>query len=113
MSNSLIACPRCSCHVFAKETLCPQCGSALRANDGSFQKTAGAILMGLTLTTGVVACGDDTTSGSGGSGGAGGSSGGMGGMMAMAAYGVGPSSGGSLSAGTGGSDGGSGGSGGN
>jgi len=90
----LLACPACDCHAFATETHCPSCGSSLRDADGSIPRTAGAILLGLTLTANTVACGDSTGSGSGG-GGTGG--GGTGGTQMVSAYGVGPGGGSSVS----------------
>jgi hypothetical protein len=121
MGTLLIACPSCSCHAFARETHCPGCGAALRANDGSIQRTAGAVMLGLTLAVSTVACGSDTGGGSGGAGGdAAGGQGGMpatttnvGGLQAVSAYGVGPGGGFSTStAGGAGGEGGAAGSGG-
>ena len=85
MGTLLIACPACSCHAFARETRCPSCGALLRASDGSIQRTAGAVLLGLSLSVTTPACGSDV----GGAGGAGGmSASGMGGFQAVSAYGV-------------------------
>jgi hypothetical protein len=80
----LVACPACSCHAFARETRCPSCGAPLREPDGSVQRTAGAVLLGLSITTLAA------TSACGGGGGAGGAqaSGGMGGIQALSAYGT-------------------------
>lgn len=100
MGTLLIACPSCSCHAFARETHCPSCGGLLRASDGSIQRTAGAMLLGLTLTVGVAACDPGSTGGGGGN---------MGGYVAVTSYGAGPS----ISGGFGGNDYGSSGFGGN
>jgi hypothetical protein len=116
IGTRLIACPSCSCHAFARETHCPSCGAALRASDGSIQRTAGAVMLGLTLAAGAAACssetGGGTTGGGAGDGGAGGvqSSSGMAGSTAISAYGVGP--GGGFTSGTTGGAGGIGGAGG-
>ena len=122
MGTILVACPSCACHAFASETRCPKCGAPLRATDGSIQRTAGAILLGLTVAAGsaVGACssgGGGTTSNGGaggastttGMGGAKSSTTGMGGVQAVSAYGFastgvtsGPGGGGTGGAGTGG-----------
>ena len=88
MGTVLIACPSCSCHAFARETRCPGCGALLRASDGSIQRTAGAVLLGLSLSVTTAACGGDVSSGGGGQGGAGGKASGMGGFQAVSAYGA-------------------------
>jgi hypothetical protein len=43
----LIACPSCSVHVRRGGTTCPHCGATIR--DATVVRTAGAVLMGLTL----------------------------------------------------------------
>ena len=48
----LIACPACDNHNFANEAQCRSCGQSLRATDGSLNRTATAVLLGLTLTAG-------------------------------------------------------------
>jgi hypothetical protein len=110
LGTLLIACPSCACHSFARETHCPSCGALLRGSDGSLQRTAGAIVLGLTLAVSTAACSSDTGSGSttgdSGQGSSGQSSSGMGGYQTMSTYGVGPSSGSdSSSSGQGGSGG--------
>jgi hypothetical protein len=93
MGPLLIACPSCSCHAFARETRCPRCGQPLRAGDGSIQRTAGAVLLGLTVVAVAVggACESSTGGGSGGSGGGqGGSQSTMSGFQAVTTYGSGP-----------------------
>lgn len=52
----LLACPTCACHVKATEARCPHCDAPIRRADGSVQRTAAAILLG--LSTSVAACGD-------------------------------------------------------
>jgi hypothetical protein len=59
----LIACTGCQTHVRSNEAVCPHCGTAL-PSDGRFGRTAGAVLMGLTIA----GCGpkgstDDTSEG--------------------------------------------------
>lgn len=87
IGTRLIACPSCSCHAFARETVCPNCGASLRAPDGAVPRTAGAVMLGLSLVTATIsACSDDTkTSGSSNSGGMGGV---MVGSTTISAYGV-------------------------
>src|SRR5262245_35856358 len=46
--ETLVACPSCNCHAKGHEAVCPHCGAALRRVDGGVQKTAIAVLMGLT-----------------------------------------------------------------
>jgi hypothetical protein len=48
MAPALIPCAHCGCHAKSTETLCPSCGEALRHADGSAQRTAVAVLLGLT-----------------------------------------------------------------
>jgi hypothetical protein len=43
----LVACPSCSAHVHWGTNACPHCGQAIPA--GAVGRTAGAVLMGLTL----------------------------------------------------------------
>ena len=95
MGTSLIACPSCSCHAFAREVRCPKCGALLRGADGAVQRTAGAVLLGLSLSTAVTAaaCGNSTSTGGQGGGASTTSSSGFGGFQAVTAYGTGPSSG--------------------
>ncbi len=50
----LIACPACSVHVKRSDATCPHCGARVRDVHGRISRTAGALLMGLSLT----ACGD-------------------------------------------------------
>jgi hypothetical protein len=102
MGTLLVACPSCSCHAFARETRCPSCGAPLRAADGSVQRTASAVLLGLSITTlaATNACGGGGTGGSTGAGGTQASSttghggapvtasSGMGGIQAVASYGA-------------------------
>jgi hypothetical protein len=58
MGLRLIACPSCSNYVKSSEALCIVCGAALRGEAGVVGRTAGAVLMGFSLT----ACpADDTT----------------------------------------------------
>ena len=111
--HALVPCAACGCHVAVKETVCPHCGEATRAPDGSVPRTKVAVLMGLTAALlQPLACGGDTdrrdtgssTSNDGGNGGdinvgsaygVGPSTGGWGGdINAGGAYGVGPSVGG-------------------
>lgn len=79
----LIACPSCARHIQPSEPQCPHCGAAVRQADGSVQRTAAAILLGLTAA--VAGCSDDLIAqpvyGTPATGGAGGtlSSGGSGG----------------------------------
>jgi hypothetical protein len=94
--TTLIACPSCSCHAFARESRCPSCGAPLRTLDGSIQRTAGAILLGLTVVaaTSTGACGatvksgsgtQSTSAGMGGNTGVGGNTG-MGGMPSTSSF---------------------------
>ena len=53
--ESLVVCPSCSCHVERSETSCPHCGGMIaRDAGGSVQRTAAALLLG--LTTSIAAC---------------------------------------------------------
>ena len=55
----LVACPSCSVHVRADEPRCPSCHRPLRDSGGRIGRTAGALLMGLSLG----ACGDNKDDG--------------------------------------------------
>ena len=48
--GKLVACPSCSTYIRADEPACPQCGSRVRNELGTVVRTAGAMLMGLSLT---------------------------------------------------------------
>jgi hypothetical protein len=48
MAPVLVPCPHCGCHAKSVETSCPSCGETLRRDDGSVQRTAVAVLLGLT-----------------------------------------------------------------
>ena len=50
MAPALVACPSCSQHVKLYETHCLHCGARLRSDAGGIRRTAGAVLMGLSLT---------------------------------------------------------------
>lgn len=66
MAPALVACPSCSQHVKLYETHCLHCGARLRSDGGGIRRTAGAMLMGLSLA----GCPSDDsaeTMGSGGS----------------------------------------------
>jgi hypothetical protein len=64
----LVACPACARHAFSRETQCPSCGEPLRAPDGSIPRTAGAVMLGLSLTlVGAAACGPSVSESTGGS----------------------------------------------
>lgn len=58
MSLRLVACPSCSNYVKASEPHCIVCGKKLRSDAGVVGRTAGAVLMGLSLS----ACPADDTS---------------------------------------------------
>jgi hypothetical protein len=93
----LLACPSCACHIKATEAHCPHCGAAVRQADGSVQRTAAALLLG--LTTGVAACsapvyGGPATGGGGGTVNTGGGTGGPGGSGGTAGSGATASTGG-------------------
>jgi len=49
LSDTLIACPSCSCHARPTAAACPHCGAILRREDGTTPRTAGAILLGLIV----------------------------------------------------------------
>ena len=49
LADTLVACPSCSCHARPAAIECPHCGAALRREDGSTPRTAGAILLGLIV----------------------------------------------------------------
>ena len=104
LSDKLLACPSCGCHVRAAEPECPHCGSRLRQPDGTMQRTAAAMLLGLTAVAAapLVAlpgwgCEVETRGGTGSTSDATGTStttGGQGGYMSSAAaYGVASSGG--------------------
>lgn len=48
--GKLVACPSCSAYVRANESTCPLCDARLRNERGVVIRTAGAVLMGLSLT---------------------------------------------------------------
>lgn len=58
MAGPLIVCPACSTHVLVRDSACPHCGATVRNGATVLGRTAGAVLMGLSLA----ACpaGDDT-----------------------------------------------------
>jgi hypothetical protein len=91
MGTLLLACPSCSRHAFARETRCPSCGTALRGTDGSVQRTAGAVLLGLSITAVAAtnACGGGGTGGGDGAGGTASTSHGHGGAPVTASSGMG------------------------
>jgi hypothetical protein len=57
----LISCTSCQSHVRSNEGTCPHCGAAL-PSDARFGRTAGAVLMGLTIAGCGPEPGDDNTS---------------------------------------------------
>jgi hypothetical protein len=57
----LIACTSCQAHVRSNEGTCPHCGAAI-ASDGRLGRTAGAVLMGLTIAGCGPDAGEDTAS---------------------------------------------------
>jgi hypothetical protein len=59
MTLRLVACSSCSNYVKAEEPQCIVCGARLEKDGGGVARTAGAVLMGLSLT----ACPTDDTSG--------------------------------------------------
>ena len=64
MAPRLVACPSCSQHIKLDETKCLHCGARLRSDTGMIGRTAGAMLLGLSMT----ACpGDDSTADTGAS----------------------------------------------
>jgi hypothetical protein len=108
--TTLLACPSCARHVLVSTAVCPACGGAIRAADGSVARTPVAVMMGLGAVLSLTGCGSTVLveDGSGGSGGAGvssvtsttgssksttkGSSVAQTTTMAVSTYGVGPSS---------------------
>jgi hypothetical protein len=77
MAPALIPCPHCGCHAKSVEVSCPSCGETLHRGDGSVQRTAVAVLLGLTAagalagacsSTGAVISQTGTSSGTGGAG---------------------------------------------
>jgi hypothetical protein len=87
MAPALLPCSHCGCHAKSTETRCPSCGEPIRREDGSVQRTAVAVLLGLTAAGALAgACSSSatvalygaavttsTTSGGAGGGGTGGS----------------------------------------
>ncbi len=59
MSPRLAACPSCERHVLVSATECPHCGTAIAGGPGKLLKTAGAALLGLSMT----ACGGNSDTG--------------------------------------------------
>jgi hypothetical protein len=59
MGLRLVACPSCSNYVKQSEPQCIVCGARLRGEGGVVARTAGAVLMGLSMT----ACPADDTMG--------------------------------------------------
>lgn len=49
MAGPLIVCPSCSTHVLVRDAGCPHCGATVRSGGQVLGRTAGAMLMGLTL----------------------------------------------------------------
>jgi hypothetical protein len=98
LHDTLIACPSCSCHARSSAAVCPSCGAPLRNADGTRNRTAGAVLLGLALAASptMVDCGGDVTVGQGSAAtGAGG--GGTTSTVVSADYGVAPTVGHSAS----------------
>jgi hypothetical protein len=62
----LVACPSCSQHVKVDEQVCLHCGARLRSENGAIGRTAGALLMGLSLTACPSDDGSETMGGSAG-----------------------------------------------
>ena len=59
MSPRLVVCPKCQRHTLVSAQECSHCGSVVAGSGGQLLKTAGAALLGLSMT----ACdggGDDT-----------------------------------------------------
>jgi hypothetical protein len=65
MAPALIPCPHCGCHAKSVEVSCPSCGETLHRGDGSVQRTAVAVLLGLTAA-GALAGACSSTGGGGG-----------------------------------------------
>lgn|SRR5580700_232637 len=63
--ESLVACPSCSCHARPAERVCPHCGAALLREDGTRQRTAGAMLLGLLVAAAapIAGCGGNVDKG--------------------------------------------------
>ena len=57
MAENLVVCGACSAHVKVVDSRCPHCGASMRG--GVVGRTAGAVLMGLTLAG--CPAGDDTS----------------------------------------------------
>jgi hypothetical protein len=75
MAPALIPCPHCGCHAKTTDSLCPSCDEPLHRSDGSVQRSAVAVLLGLTAAgafaatcggTGPVVSQTGTSSGAGG-----------------------------------------------
>lgn len=66
MAGPLIVCPSCSTHVLVRDASCPHCGAKVRNGGTVLGRTAGAVLMGLSLAG--CPAGDDTTETMGGDG---------------------------------------------
>lgn len=59
---TFVACTKCACHAKSHEVECPSCGARLREKDGSIQRTAVALLMGLSAAVPAVmmgGCGEE------------------------------------------------------
>ncbi|MEE2751655.1 MAG: putative metal-binding motif-containing protein [Myxococcota bacterium] len=52
MSPRMLACPRCANHVLVSSNECPHCGAVVSGGGGRLLKTAGAAMLGLTLSAG-------------------------------------------------------------
>ncbi|MEE2751657.1 MAG: MopE-related protein [Myxococcota bacterium] len=59
MSPRLAACHSCDRHVMLSATECPHCGAAIAGGSGKLLRTAGAALLGLSMT----ACGGNSDTG--------------------------------------------------
>lgn len=47
--TALVACPHCRQHCRIDEAVCPHCQGRIRSVDGRIERTAAAILLGLTV----------------------------------------------------------------
>ena len=47
----LVACPSCNAHVKRADATCPHCGASMHDPAGSVRRTAGAVLMGLSIAS--------------------------------------------------------------
>lgn len=79
MSGPMIACPSCAEYVLVRDAACPHCGATVRSGGQVLGRTAGAVLMGLSLAG--CPAGDDTTETTVGNGGSSSSSSSMGSTM--------------------------------